>query len=367
MKRFIYILLLFAFFSCDKEGISAGDGKSMGIIVTTPDVTISSKAELTNDMLQTADKLFVYAETSTGSTSYPIVDMPGAKLSYDSTVGVWNPIKYEYTYSNGSYSYAPVPLTWDENGKSYYRFYGYAYSSNARIGTDLELTNATYGRQFTVTQPVDGTGENTIDYLLSSLVNVSPSQNYPLVPIDLEHAMSRIDVDVQIADAMFAADGTPLVQDITVSVSGIKNKATMLCVQPKLYGEEGTNSWYITFVGTTTATYTQSITNTIVNLEGSDTKLDMSFMAVPVLNSDMNGYALTLEYNNASTAGNSASKDYSYTFNLKDYSPKGWVNGHKVKYVLTIDNSIHLKGNVVDYKDVDYIEAVLVPEIPETK
>ena len=32
------------------------------------------------------------------------------------------------------------------------------------------------------------------------------------------------------------------------------------------------------------------------------------------------------------------------------------VNGHKVKYVLTIDNSIHLTGKILDYEDVDYIQ-----------
>ena len=371
MKRILYIFLLLTFLACDKEGRPAVDGKSMEFIVTAPDVTVNTKAELTDAMLEdgTQDKLYVYAEKSDGKTSSPIVSMPGAELSYNSTVNVWNPVEYEYVInsSTGRYENVPKALSWDSTGKSYYRFYGYAYSSNATVGTNLVLTNTTYGRQFTVTQPTTGTGESTIDYLLSSLVNVAPSTNYPLVPIELEHAMARVDVDVQIADAMFAQN-QPLVKDISVSVGGIKNKATMLCVQPKLYGEDGTNTWYITFEGTTTATYTQTISNSISdNLEGHDTKLDMSFMAVPVLNAEMNGYVLTLEYNNASNTGTSTTKDYTYTFNLKDYSPKGWVNGHKVKYVLTIDNSIHLKGSIVDYQDVDYIEAVLVPEIPETK
>lgn len=370
MKRIIYIFLLLTFLSCDKDGGPALDGKSMGFIVTTPSVTVSTKAELTDAMLEdaTKDNLYVYAEKSDGTTSSPIVSMPGAELSYNSTMKVWNPVEYEYVWTSGSYVYTPKALTWDNTGKSYYRFYGYAYSSNATVGTNLVLSSTTYGRQFTITQPTSGTGENTIDYLLSSLVNVAPSANYPLVPIELEHAMARVDVDVQIANAMFDAGSNPLVKDVSVTISGIKNKATMLCVQPKSYGEDGTNTWYITFEGNTTATYTQSISNSIDdNLEDVGTKLDMSFMAVPILNSEMDGYVLTLEYNSNPKTGSSSEKDYVYTFNLKDYSPKGWVNGHKVKYVLTIDNSIHLKGNIVDYQDVDYIEAVLVPEIPKTK
>ena len=37
------------------------------------------------------------------------------------------------------------------------------------------------------------------------------------------------------------------------------------------------------------------------------------------------------------------------------------MNGHKIKYVLTIDNSINLKGTIMDYEDVEYLEAVIVP------
>lgn len=133
----------------------------------------------------------------------------------------------------------------------------------------------------------------------------------------------------------------------------------MLCVQPKLDGEEGTNTWQVTFddyVGA--ATYTKSISNTKEdNLSGTNAVApDMSFIAVPVTNEQMGAYVLTLQYK-----GTKTDTDYTYTFNLKDFSPKGWVNGHKVRYILTIDNSIHLAGSIVDYEDVDYIEAVIVP------
>jgi hypothetical protein len=139
MKRYLYILLLLIFFACDKEDGSVRDDRFMNFKVMTPDVTLSTKAELTGDMLvdDTKDNLYVYAEQSDGTTSYPIVSMPGAELVYDSQVRVWNPVKYEYDYINGSYGYFPKKMTWDNSGKSYYRFYGFAYSSNAVIGTNL--------------------------------------------------------------------------------------------------------------------------------------------------------------------------------------------------------------------------------------
>lgn len=336
MRKTIYILILAFLVSCTKEGGSAG--KLMEFSVSTPGV-VSTKAEATLDGLKgTGGAVYVYGTKSDGSTSVSVFDAPGtAMLINNSSTGVWSP---------GTY-------IWNE--KMYYQFYGYAYDSDVRIGTNLTIPNETYGRQFTVTQPETGDGSKTIDYLLSYMVNVPPTKNHPLVPIRLEHAMAKVEVDVQIAGAMY--DNTNcLVNNIKIFVSGIKRKATMLCVQPKLDGEEGTNTWQVTFEDNAgTATYTKQISGDY--LSGTNAVApDMSFIAVPVTNEQMGEYKLTLSYH-----GTITNTDYEYTFNLKDFSPKGWVNGHKVRYILTIDNSIHLAGSIVDYEDVDYIEAVIVP------
>lgn len=363
MKRTIYIIFLLSLLSCAKEG---GSGRAGGLIefsVATPDM-MATKAEVSKDEETggiNTTKLFIYGAKSNGTTSENLVDAPGAPLIYNSTTGVWNPQVYNYQYSQGN-------LQWEDD--FYYRFYGFAYSANANSTNDqgtIAITNDTYGRQFTVTQPETGDGANTVDYLLSYLVNVSPN-TFPLVPIHLEHAMARVDVDVQIANSMFEKDASDQitgchVQNISVSISGIKRKATMLCLQPKQYGEEGSHTWYITHDGAASpATYTAgSIDTTESNLEGAENGIspDMSFIAVPVTNEEMKDYVLTLTYH-----GNLSNTEYTYEFPLKDYSPNGWVNGHKVKYVLTIDNSIHLTGKILDYEDVDYIEAVIVPDVP---
>ena len=364
MKRLVYIVFLLALLSCEKDGRPVRESRFMEFAVATPDVVTKAEVSMTQ-LTQATNNLYLYAAKSDGATSTPLVTAPGAFLRYDSDRKVWDAKSLKYEYSGGSYIQQEQNLEWEDD--RYYTFYGYCYSTDAVVGSTLVIPSGTFGRQFTVTQPADGDGSTTIDYLLSSIYHVTPSFNYPLVPIELEHAMARIDVDVQIADAMFDQDNEPLIQDITLSIAGIKRKATMLCQQPKSYGEDGTNIWYITFEEASTASYTAQILNSTVNLEGSDTNLDMSFIAVPVRNAEMADYVLTLEYNNVSKTRSATPKDYTYTFNLKDFSPSGWVNGHKVNYVLTIDNSIHLKGTVVDYQDVDYIESVLVPDIPGTK
>ena len=76
----------------------------------------------------------------------------------------------------------------------------------------------------------------------------------------------------------------------------------------------------------------------------------------------MDGYKLVLTYynNGDDTSGNPT---YRYEFVLKDYSSNGWMSGHRVRYVLTVDNSIHLMGSIVDYQDVDYMDGVMLPDI----
>ena len=364
MKRILYIIMILAVLSCDKEGRSGRAGKVMEFSVITPDM-VSTRAEVQDADLMTS-KLFIYGEKSQGAVSENLVDAPGADLVYNEDTKVWNPKVWVYK----NYAYTEADLEWEED--SYYRFYGFAYSSNANQADNgsISITNDTYGRQFTVTQPAVGDGTTTVDYLLSYLVNVNPN-TFPLVPIHLEHAMARVDVDVQIANAMYNKDdGGNItdchVQDISVSIEGIRRKATMLCLQPKLYGEQGSHTWYISFDDSESrAIYTSSnIDNSINNLEGAENGIspDMSFIAVPVTNDEMEDYILTLKYK-----GNLSNTDYTYEFSLKDFSPLGWLNGHKVKYVLTIDNSIHLTGKILDYEDVDYIEAVIVPDVPGTK
>lgn len=364
MKRILYIIMILAVLSCDKEGRPGRAGKVMEFSVITPDM-VSTRAEVQEADLITS-KLFIYGEKSQGAASENLVDAPGADLVYNEDTKVWNPKVWVYK----NYAYTEADLEWEDD--SYYRFYGFAHSSNANQAGNgsISITNDTYGRQFTVTQPADGDGTTTVDYLLSYLVNVNPN-TFPLVPVQLEHAMARVDVDVQIANAMYNKDdGGNItdchVQDISVSIKGVRRKATMLCLQPKLYGEQGSHTWYISFDDTESrAIYTSSnIDNSINNLEGKENGIspDMSFIAVPVTNDEMADYILTLKYK-----GKLSDTDYTYEFPLKDFSPLGWMNGHKVKYLLTIDNSIHLTGKILDYEDVDYIEAVIVPDVPGTK
>ena len=358
-----------------KEGL-------MQFSVLTPEM-VSTKAEVTVGGLTSdfnPDQVYVYGMSSDGTSSIPVFASPGtAKLQYLPGTDTWKPIQIEYEerIENGRHeTYEKyVDKTWDSNGELYYQFYCYAFSGNSNLGKNLVISNEALGRQFIVTQPevaswdapaaagqnADGSG--TVDYLLSYLVNVppSPSKNYPLVQLQLEHAMAKVEVDVQMATAMVGK-----IKNVSVAISGIKRGATMLCIQPKFDTEPGSNTWSVNLNSSLSpASYkVNNIVCSDANLAEGENLIstDMSFIAVPVTRTEMDGYKLVLTYYNS---GDDISDDptYKYEFLLKDFTPNGWMSGHRVRYVLTVDNSIHLASSIVDYQDVDYMEGVMLPDI----
>ena len=378
MKRLIYILSALALLSCDKEGSTVHRSEIMQFSVLTPEL-VSTKAEVTeNGLVAAGDHVYVYGMSSDGSSSIPVFASPGtAKLQYNAVTDTWKPIQIEYETSPGNNEIVEkyVDKTWDSEGKLYYQFYAYAYSGNADLNTDLMISTDVAGRQFTVVQPASATwsapqsaggvsdGSGTVDYLLSYLVNVppSPSKNYPLVHLQLEHAMAKVEVDVQLARAMLNK-----IKNVSVEIQGIRRGATMLCLQPKFDTDPGSNTWLVTMnEGLSRASYKVTDIACAENNLGEGANListDMSFIAVPVSRSEMDGYKLVLTYynNGDDTSGNPT---YRYEFALKDYSSNGWMSGHRVRYVLTVDNSIHLMGSIVDYQDVDYMDGVMLPDI----
>lgn len=345
-------------------------GKPMQFSVLAPDV--STRSEVTDEGIRNDDPVYVYGTSSDGSSTSTIFLPPGtARLSYDGTTHVWKPIQIQYSAGSSQV----IDVLWDPAGKKHYQFYGYAYSSEAQLDADpgFVIGAEAAGRQFTVYQPESATwsaaanvdGSGTLDYLLSYLVDVPPpsTKNYPLVKLQLEHAMAKVEVDVQIARAMIGK-----IKNISLQFRGISRAATMLCLQPKLDNEKGTNSWIVNLMdpkATYTATDIVCSESNLTEGEGLISP-DISFLAVPVNNSQMDGYKLTLNYydEQASLTGDPT---YEYEFDLKNFSPDGWMSGHRIRYVLKIDNSIHLSGYIVDFEDVDYLEGVMLPDIPGTK
>ena len=364
MKRFIYIIVCLLAVACHKEPLSRGTEDCIEFSVITPDVTVT-KAEVTSTGVDNnTDKVYVYGSISNGTTSTALFSAPGvSKLTHDKKI--WKPAE-----------------TKNWNDQSYYEFYGYAYNQRANVVStlnnndnngQLKIVASDYGRHINIYQPTSVTWaqssgidqSGTIDYLLSYKVTVTPTTVHPLVPLQLEHAMAKVEIDVKIAESMYSTEQC-YVGDLAIEVSNIIGSADLVCLTPKQYGAAGTNSWERELDASRSCTY--KVTGITTGEDNKDESTatpkdpDMSFMAIPVDKAEMSAYKLKVTYTSSASG---QSTQYEKEFNLADFTPKGWVSGHRVKYVLTVDNSIHLTGTILDFEEVDYIEGTILPDIIE--
>ena len=51
------------------------------------------------------------------------------------------------------------------------------------------------------------------------------------------------------------------------------------------------------------------------------------------------------------------------SFQLYKYDPISYKPGHRIVYTATIDSGVNLQGVIAEWKDVDYIEGTILPEI----
>ena len=50
-------------------------------------------------------------------------------------------------------------------------------------------------------------------------------------------------------------------------------------------------------------------------------------------------------------------------FQLYNYQPINYQSGHRIIYTATVDSGVNLVGSVSAWKDADYIEGTVLPEI----
>ena len=285
---------------------------------------------------------------------------------------------YVYGVQNNTtslYSGAAITEATDGTGRWYpstirrwvtganYSFYGYAYSTNSG------LTIKDDGLTIEVSQPAsynyaaEAAGNSPfIDYLLSYSFKVADGRMRPLVDLQLEHAMTLVDIRV-IKD--------PSISDVVLTNMTLRNifrEGTMKCTAQAITNSGDKNLWSVAFNSTNDAAY--SINGTFadgfaVTETVADTEAKMSIMALPQqLTANT---TLTITYYVNEKPDPSAIEDnwvlHENTFRLYEYTPYVWQSGHHVVYQATIDTGIHLRGTVADWINVDYIEGTILPEI----
>ena len=341
MSRFLtYIIVVIGLIAvgCDKIGDENTLGPEISFGVSAIDV--STRAGLSADDVENM-QVYIYGVQNNTTSLYS-----GAAITKDPETGRW---------------YPQTIRRWVEGAN--YSFYGYAYS------TKSGMTITDDGLTINVTQPAtynydaESAGNSSfIDYLLSYSFKVADGKMRPLVDLQLEHAMTLVDIriikDPSISEAILSE----------MILSNIFRSGTMKCTSQAITNSGNRNIWSVAFNDTNNASYSISGTlddgYTIANTV-SDTEAKMSIMALPQqLTANT---ALTIRYYVNEKPDPSADEDnwvlHESTFRLYEYTPYVWQSGHHVIYQATIDTGIHLQGAVAEWINVDYIEGTILPEI----
>lgn len=243
-------------------------------------------------------------------------------------------------------------------------FFAFAFSPFSKYGSSIVVGEGSRGRSVTITQPSLYQGAEFIDYLLSYEVDVPVQKvgdSYPLIALQLEHALTKVELYVDCAEAF--KDSKYKIEFTELCFNDIYTTATLTVSHHKKAGEVGSNLWAVSYASGdgTVNDYSHPVVLNVGN-EGPV----MEFIAFPV--SSTFPYTLVVAYEISENRGTEQTPQWALiassrtTFTLRNFTPKGWLSGHKVRYSLHIDNGIELTGKITDWVEGDYIEGVIFPD-----
>lgn len=354
MKKIIYILLVLIMVACGKEQSSLEKDDRITFAVSAPGLEIT-KAEVSGDGLEasvTAGSVGVRLhETLINNYIYGQPLFP--ELSEGIYTGRWFPESGQDR------------LSWTDKASSgvvpAMSFFAFAFSPASAYGSNILVGEGSRGRSVTLTQPSSyNNSANFVDYLLSYITDV-PEQavdgNYPLISLDLEHAVAKVELYVECADVFWQQSSQYQIEFKEVAFNNVKTKAVMTNLDHKRAGASGSNTWQVSYTGDQSKYDLGEFQLNLSDKEKGPVKI-MEFLALPV--SGTFDYTLSLKYDIIDSKGNETSFVHE-PFVLSRFTPGGWKSGHKVRYTLHIDNGVSLEGKILDWVQEDYIEGVILP------
>lgn len=242
--------------------------------------------------------------------------------------------------------------SWTEG--SSYSFHGYAYNTT----NGLTITSGKDGLEIVVQQPTTYNPSAMIDYLLSYSFKVADGAMKPIVPLHLEHAMSLVEIYV-IRGNMFDA------RLKSITLANLYSQGTMKCSAQATVNSGEKNVWEVQLAGTNTTAYTFApTTTTTISDKRDNTEAKMAVMCIPQQLTANTKLIIEYEINekvNPESADNFVT--HTEEFFLYNYKPYNYESGNRIVYTATIDSGVNLEGVVSAWKDVDYIEGTVLPEI----
>lgn len=334
MKRPLQILiaLLFAALStgCDNGDIAVGD---LGEIAFNAKHILRALDQ--EGMNSGKGKVFVYGVMNNNTQIYR-----GEQVSRDATTGKWFPT------NNAN------KKNWVDG--SSYSFYAYAYNTNS----GLSFASGKDGLEIMVAQPSTYDESAMIDYLLSYTFKVADGAMKPIVPLYLEHAMALVEIYV-VRGNMFEARLNKM------TFENIYREGLMKCTSQAIVNSGERNVWQVIPSGTDDVKYTFAPTSlTMISDKRETTAAKMSIMCLPQQITANTKLTIEFEVNEKVTSGGDDNwVSHKEEFKLFNYNPVNYQSGHRIIYTATIDSGVNLEGVVTEWKDVDYIEGTVLPEI----
>ena len=325
MKRFIYILFAIALFGCEQSS------KVVGLGEIKFEATTITRESLSQSNI-TSGKVYVYGVQNNSTKIFNNV-----AITRDAATGKW---------------FASSKKNWVEG--SNYSFHAYAYNTN----NGLTITSGKDGLEISVQQPTSYNEAGMIDYLLSYSFKVADGAMKPIVQLQLEHAMTLVEIYV-VRGNMFDA------RLVKMTYENIYSAGTMKCTAQAVANSGERNIWEVSPSGDNNVVYSYEPTSTVViGDERTNTDARMMIMCLPQqLTSDTK---LTIEYEvNEKISPESPDNfvRHKEEFLLYNYQPINYESGHRIVYTVTVDSGVNLEGSVSAWKDVEYIEGTVLPEI----
>ena len=330
MKRLLYILFAATLMvGCNNnDDIHIGNPQE----ITFNAQHISRSALDQNDINNGVGRVYVYGVQNNSSKIFNNV-----AITRDAATGKW---------------FSATKRNWVEG--SNYSFHAYAYNTL----NGLTITSGKDGLEFSVQQPTSYDEDAMIDYLLSYSFKVADGAMKPIVQLYLEHAMSLVEIYV-VRGNMFDARLTKM------TFENIYTQGSMKCTSQAVANSGNKNVWEVSPSGNNDVVYTFEPTTTVViGDERENTEAHMAIMCLPQqLTANTK---LTIEYEvNEKVSAESPDNFVTHKeeFQLYNYQPVNYQSGHRIVYTATVDSGVNLEGVVTEWKDVDYIEGTVLPEI----
>ena len=330
MKRLLYILFA--------ATLMVGCNNSDDIHVGNPqEITfnarhISRSALDQNDINNGVGRVYVYGVQNNSSKIFNNV-----AITRDAATGKW---------------FSATKRNWVEG--SNYSFHAYAYNTL----NGLTITSGKDGLEFSVQQPTSYDEDAMIDYLLSYSFKVADGAMKPIVQLYLEHAMSLVEIYV-VRGNMFDARLTKMIFE------NIYTQGSMKCTSQAVANSGNKNVWEVSPSGSNDVVYTfEPATTVVIGDKRENTEAHMAIMCLPQqLTANTK---LTIEYEvNEKVSAESPDNFVTHKeeFQLYNYQPVNYQSGHRIVYTATVDSGVNLEGVVTEWKDVDYIEGTVLPEV----